>query len=94
MNNEVDIWEFMAFTIADAVAKASNTKLTYDMVKAAKDQLFVINEAYIVRIYFSPINSTVMKEINYRMRKLIDVEMEQPLNSGLDVILKKDEKYE
>jgi hypothetical protein len=91
MNNEVDIWELMAFMIADGVAKAGKIELTYDMVIAAKEQLHIINEEYIVRIYFTTIDVAVMKDINNRMKKLIDVKMEQGLNSGLDTILTKED---
>jgi hypothetical protein len=77
MNGEIDIWEFMAFTIADAVAKASKVKLTYDMVKAAEEQLWLINAEYIVRIYFTTIDPATMKDISERMRKLIDGKLEQ-----------------
>jgi len=94
MNDEINIWEFMAFTIADAVAKAANVKLSWDMVQAAEEQLHLINEGYIVRVYFANIDPATMKEISERMKKLINAKLEQGLNSGLDVILKKDEKHE
>jgi hypothetical protein len=94
MNDEINIWEFMAFTIADAVAKAANVKLSWDMVQAAEEQLHLINEGYIVRVYFATIDPATMKEISDRMKKLINDKLGKGLSSGFDVILSKDDKHD
>jgi hypothetical protein len=94
MNNEISIWDFIAFTIADAVAKAANVKLSWDMVQAAEEQLHLINEEYIVKVYFGTIDPAIMKEISDRMKKLINTKLEKGLSSGFDVILTKDDKHE
>ena len=84
MNDEVTIWQFMAFKIADALAKANNTKLTYDMVKIVETQLREINEQYIIRIYFTMVNPQLMIDINNKMAELMSIKNQQGLNSPSD----------
>ena len=74
----------MAFKIADALAKANNTKLTYDMVKIVETQLREINEQYIIRIYFTMVNPQLMIDINNKMAELMSIKNQQGLNSPSD----------
>jgi hypothetical protein len=64
------------------------------MVQAAEEQLHLINEGYIVRVYFATIDPATMKEISDRMKKLINDKLGKGLSSGFDVILSKDDKHD
>ena len=86
-NNQVDIWQFMAYKIANGVAETLKIKLTYDMVKSVETNLRDIKEQYITKIYVGPISAKESNEINAEMSKLLHDKLGQPLNSGYDVII-------
>lgn len=71
MNEEVNIWEFMSYKIANVISKAANIKLTYDMVKATEIELREINEKYFIKLYIGIISVEEMNEVNEAIRKLL-----------------------